>query len=279
MELFHYSTIGVYLAKNSKRLTIERRPSASSNGALNSEFLFELETLLSWCTQRTEISTLFLTSQEDFFSKGLEFGPDSDKNTIIRLSERIKKITYSFLHLPQTIVFDLRQGAWGMGAELSLGADLRVCHENCDIKFDHLSKGLVAQSGGLSLLGSIVSPAMARNWLLSGETIQRSMLKQSGLIFKAYGDSNREELLDDLFLTLKDQAPVERIQTKAALLDCVRSELDRSMEKEQSFSRAAMASEDWKRKSEDGDKDFMPARHFSQIVKIAAAKKDGPLKN
>lgn len=272
MRIFNYQTLAVSLESGPKLLKVEilEQPNDASLGI---EFLFELETLLSWCTQRIEINTIFITSQSTWFARGLAIPHGACAESIERLTQKIRKINYALLHLPQTVIFDLKRKAHGLAAELSLGADLRVAGQDIDLRFNHVHEGLMPKSGGVSFLSELVSPTVARNWLMSGAPIDKRQLLSSGLVYRLYSEQKREIVLTELFYNLTRQAPVQRIQTKAALLDNLNTEISAQMKKEDHYAKAAMKSEDWRR-GPGGEKEFMPAKNFSKAVKLSLVDSD-----
>ena len=70
--LFNYTTISTRLEKTTRTLFVTlNRP--DWNNAFRLEMLFELESLLAWCTTRVEINSIFIDSSTPYFSTGLEF--------------------------------------------------------------------------------------------------------------------------------------------------------------------------------------------------------------
>ena len=68
-SLFNYNTLKVRLEKTTRTLFITLNNDLNEN-SLTMESLFELESILAWCTTRVEIHSIFLQSSTDFFSRG-----------------------------------------------------------------------------------------------------------------------------------------------------------------------------------------------------------------
>jgi len=86
-SLFNYSTIKVNLEKSTRTLKVDfDRPQV--NNVINNEMLFELETLLSWATNKLEICTILFSSTSETFCCG------ADPKDLLRMD--IEKLTKYF---------------------------------------------------------------------------------------------------------------------------------------------------------------------------------------
>ncbi len=275
-NLFNYQTLTVSLCKKFKSLKVElNRP--DKQNAINSEMIFELESLFSWATSHLEINSIFLTSSSDLFSNGQNHHDAQNISTeqLNKLLLRLQKIIYSMYFLPQTILVDLKNGASGIGAELALGADIRIAHNQAILSFAHASEGLVPTCGGVGILGSIIPKSYARNWLLSSKQVNTQEMMAAGFISDAYQPDDRVETIETILQQINDQSPVARIQTKRSLLNFLMPLLENSRESENKFAFANLQSGDWKTFLESKDSpgpnpkiNFANIKEFSTKVKI-----------
>src|SRR5690606_19092172 len=121
------------LEKSTRTLSVTlNRP--DKGNAPHQEMLFELESLLAWCTSRVEIQSIFIDSCTNTFSPGVDAErlPQMSADHLEKLSLRLHKIIFAMMQMPQTIVVDLREGAANWAMEFALGADIRLCSVNAD---------------------------------------------------------------------------------------------------------------------------------------------------
>lgn len=241
IKIFNYKTLEVFLDRPSKSMRIHLQQTQ-----MNLEQVFELETLFSWLTNKTEISSVLITSDHEVFSTGANRKEQTfyDEEKLKKLLEKLQKITYGMLYLPQTFIVDLKHGASTHGIEFSLGADIRVAHESALITFDHVSLGLSPASGGIGLLKNLVGESYAKKWLISSKDIDTDEMLNSGLLFSTY---TKKEQVESLIRDIAKQPMLSRIQTKFALLQTVLPQLDAFQNIESKTSNATLKAREWKR--------------------------------
>lgn len=262
---FNYNTLEVTLQKETRSIKVAlNRPQAGN--ALNVEMIFELESLFGWLTSHLEVNAVVLTGVGDTFCSGFdqeELKIMSDEK-IQKYITRFQKIIVGMMSLPQTIICDLKDGATGMGVELALGADIRLARSTAQVTFSALKEGWVPCCGGVSLLGQVVGPAIARHWTLTSAKVGSQTLNARGFIGDTYSTS--EDALTPLLKTICAQAPVARIQAKRSFLEAVMPEASRGLEFETIFAFSAMQTEDWKKDSQAGEA-FTAARDLAKELK------------
>jgi enoyl-CoA hydratase/carnithine racemase len=248
------------------------------NNSIHQEMLFEFESLLAWCTSRVEIHSIFIDSSTSYFSPGLDKTKISQMSAahIEKLTLKLHKIIFSLMQMPQTVVIDLKNGASNWAMELALGADIRICSVNADLRFDHARFGLSPASGGASFLTHLISPSFARTWLSTGASISPEQREASGLIYCAYDSTNRNDVINDVLKNISLQAPVQRIQTKLAVFEAQRQQIETALATDLKIAKASRISEDWKTVApkKANDDVFMPAKSMSYSVKLSLVKSD-----
>jgi len=279
-SLFNYTTIAASLEKSTRTLHVRlNRP--NQGNSINLEMLFELESLLSWVSTRVEVYSIFFDSTSDYFSVGYNVDKLSkqSQNQITKVTEKLQKIVQALIHLPQTVVFDLGNGAQNLAAELALGADIRIASNKTQIQFNHSNLGLTASSCGLSVLTLLVGQMHARNWILGGKEIAHEKLENSGFLFESYDSHSKSNIIHEVLTSIYKQAPVQRIQSKFGLLEMLNGHLDQAMEAERRISKASLMSQDWKtinksnEEEVEGSEDtFMGSKEMSYAVKLSLVK-------
>jgi enoyl-CoA hydratase/carnithine racemase len=279
--LFNYTTISTRLEKTTRTLFVTlNRP--DWNNAFRLEMLFELESLFAWCTTKVEINSIFIDSSSPIFSTGLEYDNLSGTSAqqLDKMNQKLQKIIFAMMQLPQTIVVDLGEGSETLASEFALGADIRIASKDTKIKFNHCHYGLVPAAGGMSMLSNLVSPSFARNWVLSGSAISEKALTESGFLSYTYDTSTRSDIIRELLGDIYKVAPVQRIQAKLGLFETLRSNFETGIVMDRKIAKASMVSEDWRtKKPEQKDFSFMPAKSMSYAVKLSLIKNDETPRN
>lgn len=276
-NLFNYTTLSTRLEKSTRTLFVTlNRP--DWNNAFRLEMLFELESLLAWCTSRVEINSIFIDSSSPLFSSGLELDNLSSLNAglLDKINLKLQKIIFAMMQLPQTVVVDLGEGTETLASEFALGADIRICSKKSKIRFNHCQYGLVPAAGGMSMLSILVNPTFARKWVLTGAAIDSNVLTESGFIARTYEDTpERTEMVQEILASITKQAPVQRIQAKLGLFEILRPQFESGIVMDRKIAKASMVSEDWRtKKPETPDIGFMPAKSMSYAVKLSLIKND-----
>jgi len=173
---------------------------------------------------------------------------------------------------------DLGDGSETLATEFALGADIRLASKNTKVAFNHCHYGLVPAAGGMSMLSTLVSPAFARAWVLTGAPIEAQALTHSGFITKTYESETRLDVIKETLEYIYKVAPVQRIQAKLGLFESLRHQFETGIVMDRKIAKASMVSEDWRnKKPEHKDFTFMPAKSMSYSVKLSLIKNDeGP---
>lgn len=265
-SFFSYKTLDLEIINSCKSIILEIK-GPESNHLINSNTILELEHFFSWLCNHIEVNTVLITGRGNIFSEGmnlLEFS-NLENAEFQLLLEKFQKVIYMLFFLPQTLIFDLKEGANGAGAEFAIGGDIRIAQEGVEIKFDHLLKGLVPNCGGIGFLEAIIPPSFVRNWILSGSRISKEQLICSGFIHSFYDESNLnygKELMEKM----SKIPPIARIQAKRSLLEPIISKLDKSIEFESKFSLATLNINDWRKLLKKNDRNFCSPKDLAMLL-------------
>ena len=121
---------------------------------------------------------------------GRAFCAGSDVKEFERLHGRVaegklllEKLVYRQLaRLEVPVIAAIEGYALGGGLELALCCDLRVAGQDAKFGLPELRLGVVPGSGGTQRLPRIVGPAIAKEMILLGETIDAAAARQAGLV-------------------------------------------------------------------------------------------------
>jgi enoyl-CoA hydratase/carnithine racemase len=271
VRIFNYQCLSAELDKTTRTLWVKFNKDYNH---LNLELLFELESLFSWLTNKVEVTSVVMTNQNLGFGSGGDYKnwASYSEKTVNRIVKKVRQLSFSMMHLPQTFIVDFGEECRGISLELALGADIRIARTGSRIGFDHNQFGLIAASGAMSILQKIVSPSLARFWIMSGSTIPQESLLSSGLVSFFYDETNREQMLQSLLKSIHTQAPTQRIQSKSSLLEAIKPGLEEMMKFEDSVFKASMMNQDWKQNAPDAEGEFMPAKNMAHTLKLSIVK-------
>jgi enoyl-CoA hydratase/carnithine racemase len=266
-QLFNFKTLSVSLSRNIRNCKLEilnNHPQFSAQ-----KFVEELEQLLDWLSNKTEISSVLIQTSEG--SLNLLNKSDikySEEITFVKYLERIQRLCWGQIVLPQTIVWNLRGECDYMMLEMVAGGDLITCHPSFMANIDILKKGITPGCGTTSLLSKKVGHNNLYAKVLMSSNLSAQILEQIGLIsFIEYGNQ-LEKILKEISL----QSPIARIQFKRAINDTYIKEMDDLMANELSFSRATLSIGDWMRWALE--KEFANPREFAKILRSIPTQAD-----
>lgn len=256
--IFNYTTFASTLVTDTKTLEIKLR-----NKYISLETLFELESILAWCSSHAEIQSIYMTVYGNEFIQGIveEDLRNLDEEKLKKIYSKVSTIAQSFFCLPQTVVMDLKKGTKGIGVELALAADIRISDKEAKFSLDHLSHGLTPSCGIFSFLSAYINQNVARSLLLSGKTFDVATFNNLG------GWLETEISYKEILLNIFKQAPVARMQAKRGLLgDNFNTSVDDKIKIEKQIFNASVTTGDYK--SANGQ--FMDQSEFKQKLEATA---------
>lgn len=254
--IFSYSTFASTLLTDTKSLEIKLR-----SKFVSLEMLFELESLLAWCSAHPEILSIYFTVYGDDFIQGINQEDlkklDSDK--LKKILNKFTTISQALFCLPQTVIMDLKKGAKGIGVEFALCADIRVSDKIATFTLDHLQYGLTPCCGLFSFLVPYINQNMARSLILSGKTFDVEAFGKLGGYVEV--ETSYKEILKTIF----SQAPVARTQAKHGLLgDNFTNKLDEKIQFERKIFNATLMTGDYS--TNEGE--FMSHNDFKDKIEV-----------
>jgi len=209
VRIFSYNTMSSALLLETKGLEI-----TFNQEFISMELLFELESILAWCTAHTEVKSVLLQTKFDHFLNGFDFDEikNYDTDKINKMYSKLNNINQALILLPQSIVVNMKKGAKNEGLTMALHADIRVASEDAQFQFSQMEYGLMDHSGLLTNILNKSSHMGLRSLILSGLTFNFHELNATGSI--TFNESRLEEILKNS----NAQSSLARSQTKCALL-------------------------------------------------------------
>ncbi|MEU1180320.1 enoyl-CoA hydratase/isomerase family protein [Streptomyces sp. NPDC005820] len=189
-----------------------------------------------------------LTGAGRAFSAGGDFDHLRRHHTDPELRERSvrldRTIQTDMIRFPLPVVAAVNGPAVGLGCSLALGCDLVLMAEDAYLADPHVSVGLVAGDGGVTLWPLLTSLLRVKEYLFTGDRIPASTAVELGLANRVVpGD----RLLDEALALARRLAaqPAEALRaTKAALATVVEQVSRGGMEAALLAERATMTSPD-----------------------------------
>lgn len=128
--------------------------------------------------------------------------------------------------LPQPVIAAVDGMAWGMGSEIALGCDFRICTERASFAQPEINLGIITGGGASQRLPRIVGKAKAMEMILSGTPISAAEALKWGLVNQVVAPEDLDQAVAKL---------AGRIITKSPLMvqwakQCVNLVLDHDLE-------------------------------------------------
>lgn len=227
------------------------------------DLVHEFNEFFSWCEQHVEVNALYIKGLQGV---DLEWMKEISQAQLVKFLKSLQELSIRLLHLPQTIVMDIHKACGPLLHEFIFCADILLAHEEALVDFSHNHFGLVPSCGGVGLLAARIGEARARQWTLVGKAINVKQLKESGLLYGHYSDENQELVVKDLLQNLAAQAPVARIQTKAAFAARLEEAILWSIKNEKNFANVALGPSDWSKAIKGDKSNFTQAKDLAKVL-------------
>ena len=161
---------------------------------VNARLHTELSTVFADIAQDATVKAVVLTGEGRAFSAGgdLAWFRDITPAETDRLFVEARKIIIDLLELPQPIIAAINGAAAGLGATLALFCDVIYADEKAKILDPHVRVGITAGDGGAIIWPWLVGPSRAKQYLMTGDTVDAVEAERIGLVNKIVP---REQLL------------------------------------------------------------------------------------
>ncbi len=200
------------------KVTIDR-PDSDLN-AVDAQLHRELTKLMVVLKEEREARCIVLTGVGKAFSAGGDFDwfPTLQApGKLEDLRQEAKNLIWDMLDIQVPVVAAINGHAVGLGASIGLLCDIIFVAESAIISDPHVSVGIVAGDGGTIIWPLAVGPALAKQYLLTGDPINAAEAHRIGLINFV---SSNDEVVDDAIAyatKLAAKAPLAVQYTKVAV--------------------------------------------------------------
>ena len=228
MDGTDYKTLGFdYLDDQVLRITIDHPDSAMNavDGLLHEEFTRLFRDL----KQEDGARAIVLTGAGRAFSAGGDFSwfPTlQDPAKLEHLRRDAKQLIWDMLEVELPIVCALNGAAAGLGASIALLCDTIFMAESAVILDPHVRVGIVAGDGGTVIWPMAIGPALAKQYLMTGDPVEAPEAHRIGLVNFVTDD---DKVLDEALAfarRLAAGAPLAIQYTKQAVNKLVKDSLN-----------------------------------------------------
>ena len=160
------------------------RPGSDLN-AVNGVVHEELARLFRVLKREDTARAVLLTGSKKAFTAGgdFEWFPQLRELTKLDALRRdAKQLIWDLLDVELPIVAALNGPAVGLGASIALLCDVIVMAETAVIADPHVRVGIVAGDGGAAIWPLLVGPALAKQYLLTGDPVDSETALRLGLV-------------------------------------------------------------------------------------------------
>jgi enoyl-CoA hydratase len=180
---------------------------------------------------------------ERAFCAGSDLNALAEYPTVWKFRNRLEYSTF-VRDMRKPVVAALHGWVLGGGAELALGADLRVMGRSARLGFPEVQRGWVGGGGASQLLPRLIGYGQAMKLLLTGDPIDAAEAHRLGLVEYLVEDSEVEETARGLARKIAGLSPVAVESVKAAVRMALTSTLPAGLRYENEMNTLCFAAGD-----------------------------------
>ncbi|HYC00834.1 MAG TPA: enoyl-CoA hydratase-related protein [Candidatus Limnocylindrales bacterium] len=226
-------------------VTIDR-PGNDLN-AVNEVLHEELTRLFRELRQESLARAVVLTGKGRAFSAGGDFAwfPTlQDPGKLDPLRRDAKQLIWDLLDVEIPIVAAVNGHAMGLGASIALLCDVIFMADNATIGDPHVRVGVVAGDGGVAIWPLAVGPALAKQYLMTGDALTAAEAERIGLVNKAVPAAQVLDEAMKLAQRLAAGAPLAVRYTKMSVNKLVKDALNIAFDASTALEILTFKSED-----------------------------------
>ncbi|MFZ5924029.1 MAG: enoyl-CoA hydratase/isomerase family protein [Bacillota bacterium] len=224
-------------------VTIDRPPV----NALNFQAVSELSSVFDELACSSDVAVVILTGKgEKAFVAGADIKefPGLTRQAGIEMAMRGHALMSKIATFGRPVIAAINGLCLGGGCELALACDLRVASEAARFGQPEVNLGLIPGYGGTQRLPRLVGPAVAKELLFTGSTIDAQEALRIGLVNRVVPHSELMNACFDLARTILSKAPVAVGLAKRAVDEGMQVQLEEGLELEARYFGDACATED-----------------------------------
>ena len=192
--------------------------------AVDGEMHAELRRLFAELKDEDDARAVVLTGSGRAFSAGGDFDwmAGTRSEDLSPLRREGKQIVWNLLDVEVPIVAAINGPAVGLGATLALLCDVIFMADDAKLADPHVRVGLVAGDGGAVAWPLAVGPAVAKRYLMTGDSIPAAEAERLGLVNRAVPAAELQDEALAFARRLAQGAPLAVRYTKLAVNQLVK---------------------------------------------------------
>lgn len=222
---------------------------ADKHNALDWEMFLALDAASDELAQRRDVRAVVLSGEGPSFCSGLDF--PSFMSEPDRMEELLghrgsdpanlaQRVTYDWQRLAVPVVAALHGNCLGGGAQLALGADIRIAAPSTRLCVMEVKFGIVPDMGITQTLPTLVGLDVAKELTFTGRFVDADEALQLGLVTRVAKDPYAAA--HELAATIAARSPDAIRSAKRLLNDAARSRSEETMALEEALQRGLLGS-------------------------------------
>lgn len=191
---------------------------APKRNALTIDMIDELGAAVRAADLHPGVRAVILSGDGAMFSAGIdvsslmagrvEAGDMNLGRWLRRMAERMQDALNTIENTELPVIAALHGQVIGLGLELALACDLRVCGEGCTLSMPEARMGLVADVGGTTRLSRLVDPGRAKDMLMTARTVGADEALLWGLVNRVAPEGAHLQVALELARQIAQNAPL-----------------------------------------------------------------------
>lgn len=209
----NYETILLETADRTATITFNR---PELFNAYSEQMSYELRDAVAAIAAAADLRVLFLKGAGDNFLAGADINMLKSWTAIARekgpaevrriLDGHFSPTLLEELPIPVIALVDGR--AWGMGGEIALGADIRICTDRASFAQPEINLGIITGGGASQRLPRVVGQAKAMEMILTGMPIDAAEAYRCGLVSRVVAPGELEAAGAQLAKQILNKSPL-----------------------------------------------------------------------
>ena len=214
--------------------------------AVDGELHDELRRLFADLKVEREARAVVLTGSGKAFSAGGDFNwmQTVTKDDLYEMRREGRQIVWNMLDVDLPIVAAINGPAIGLGATIALLCDVIFMADSATLADPHVRVGIVAGDGGAAIWPLALGPALAKRFLMTGDSLTAAEAERYGLVTHVTTAEDLDAAAMAFANKLAAGAPLAVRYTKAAVNQVVKQTLTTSFDYSTALELTTFKSDD-----------------------------------
>ncbi len=191
-----------------------------------------------------KIRCVLITGAGKAFSAGQDLGDTDNLDQV--LNDYYNPLITAITTMNKPVICAVNGVAAGAGANIALASDIVIAGKSASFIQAFSKIGLIPDAGGTWILPRLIGHARASALTLLAEAVSAEQAEQWGMIYKAVADDDLQDMCESLARKLAGEATTSFAFTKRLLQLSWQHPLEKQMELEKEYQRAAANTADFK---------------------------------